>query len=260
MSSDGDYEGEMLWKRTINNAAIEDLLAGNGTDPALAGFVADAHSVASGPAPPPSGVLASMLAPDISTSSAPATPSIEEVGAEPRRRRMPIPAALASMSLFAKLALGVGVAAAATTGAGAAGVLPVSAQNVVANVVETVTPFTMDHGQTTFSKNVTTDAQDDTPGVDGAKVSADAKANGANPDTGVPTTLPAQAANGVTNAADGAANAADGAANASENGASNGANGATASAGGAGNGANGEDTPPASIPPVSTPTNPRASR
>jgi len=239
MSSDGDYEGEMLWKRTINDATIEDLLAGNGKDPVLAGFIADAHSVVSGPVPPPSGVLASMLAHDVSTPSAPVPSSIEEAGAEPRRRHMPIPAALVSMSLFAKLALGVGVAAAATTGAGAAGVLPAPAQNVVANVVETVTPFTMDHGQTTFSKNVTTDAQDDTPGVDGAKVSADAKTNGAKPDTGVPTSLPAQAANGVTNAADGAANA-------SANGASNGANGAA--------------TPPTSIPPVSTPANPRASR
>lgn len=58
----------------------------------------------------------------------------------PRRSLRLIPR-LAGLGLAAKVGLGLGVAAASVTGAGAAGVLPDPAQEVVATVVDTVTPF-----------------------------------------------------------------------------------------------------------------------
>ena len=100
-------------------------------------------------------------------------------------KTMPVPQFIAGLSLAGKISLGVVVAAAAAGGAGAAGVLPDPMQHTVATSVDTVAPFTFPdnaNSNSEFGNNTSTDAHDDTPGVDGTQVSTDAKATHGKPD------------------------------------------------------------------------------
>jgi hypothetical protein len=209
MSHPGDYDSEMLWTRAIDDTAIENLLAGDTEDLVLAEFVSDARCAAAGPVPAPSAQLSSMFSPTVS----PSTPAGDSAVSGPttRRRRMPIPALLATLPFAAKAALGVGVAVAAVGGAGAAGVLPGPVNNAVANVISAVTPFDVlpnnNNDRSDFGEGVSNDARDETPGVDGADVSTNARTLGGaliNPGASgtpgqpqVPAELPGQASNGA---------------------------------------------------------------
>jgi hypothetical protein len=208
MSGSGDYHDEMFRSRTIHDDTIEEQLAGNGEDVLLTAFVRDARLAAAGPVPAPSAELASMFSADI--SSPPLPVEAHSTVTTLRSRRMPIPVILTALPFAAKAALGVGVAAAAVGGAGAAGVLPEPVNNAVANVISTVTPFNLSTSDNSrFGEGVSTDAQDETPGVNGADVSTNAKNLGATPpetpgapgsagQPQLPVELPAQASNGAS--------------------------------------------------------------
>jgi hypothetical protein len=199
LSDRGDYVNEMLWSSPMDNAAIEDILEGSGEDAVLAAFVDDARHAASGPVPAPSAALASMLETGASTESHVAV-AAASVAATSRSRRMPIPAILTALPFAAKAALGVGVAAAAVGGAGAAGVLPEPVNNAVTSVISTVTPIEFRGGDTAErnapGEGISTDARDETPGVDGGAVSADAR-DRQNGQPQVPAGLPSQDSNGA---------------------------------------------------------------
>jgi hypothetical protein len=202
----------MLWSLSIDNATIEDILDGSGEDLVLASFVDDARQAAAGPVPVPSAELASMLGAGISTGSH-VTAATAAVTTTSRSRRMPIAAILTALPFAAKAALGVGVAAAAVGSAGAVGVLPDPVNNAVTGVISAVTPLEFPDNGTTgrngLGEGISTDARDDTAGVDGGAVSADARdrqpqaerpgpdASGAAGQPQVPVELPSQASNGA---------------------------------------------------------------
>lgn len=169
-----DVDGnDMLPSDSLDDRAVEAFLSGHRSgdlgEP-LAAFADELEAVASGPAPTPKADLAALLrdgfSPGSRTQGAPlwATPpgpagtappvrsALPEEWAPVPRPPLPVPSPepsrrlrliprLAGLGLAAKLGLGVGVAAASVTGAGAAGVLPDPAQDVVATVFDTVTPF-----------------------------------------------------------------------------------------------------------------------
>ena len=100
-------------------------------DPALAAFVDDLRTIASGPAPEPRPGLVTVM------RQGPSVPTVSPPG----RRKMLVKTIVGSLA--AKLAFGVGAAAASVTAAGAVGVLPDPAQHAVASVVEATTPFAL---------------------------------------------------------------------------------------------------------------------
>lgn len=283
MSGRGDYSDEMRNHRHFDDDAIDAIVAGDTSDEVLGPFVDDVAYAASGPAPVPSRLLATMLATGLSTENGdlPARaasnvtgPATQAAGLPKRRKRMPIPQFIAGLSLFGKVALGVGVAAAATGGAGAAGVLPGPVQHAVASSVDAVTPFSFpdkanDHA--TVGDQTSTDAHDTTTGVDGHQVSDDAKNNPNKPDTpGKPETPGKSDATGPTGAshatgatgpgehgiggtvsADAKTGGVDGATVSSEAKAQEHPTGATGPDHATGNAGT---KPPTSLPPVSVPT------
>ncbi|MBM3685195.1 MAG: hypothetical protein FJW83_11770, partial [Actinobacteria bacterium] len=139
MSPSGDHDDGMdLFGR------IDDVLE----DPLLRRFVDEVRLAADGTAPVPSPALRALLEGGAQALGAEADEG-DELAAR-RRRRLRIPAAVAALSVVGKIALGGGIAAAATaatTGAAIAGVLPGPIESVVATVVETVTPFSIDTGR-----------------------------------------------------------------------------------------------------------------
>jgi hypothetical protein len=166
-----DDADEMPRHPALDDAAIEALIADPTGDPLLGGFLEDLRMAARGPDPVPSTELAAMLAGGLLPDDH--VPATSTWSAPVRTRRLRVPRIVAGLSLAAKVLLGAGVAAAATTGAGAAGVLPRPVQGAVAGVVGATTPFTFpDHAseRSDFGGGVSTDARDETPGVDGSRI------------------------------------------------------------------------------------------
>ncbi|HEX2699300.1 MAG TPA: hypothetical protein VHM89_03750, partial [Acidimicrobiales bacterium] len=174
------------------DAAIEAFFAGNGAgeeQASLASFAEKLRSVASGPVPAPSAMLATMLAEGFSTekgdllataaSNVPG-PATQAVGLPTwRKRRRVVGEFIVGLSVGAKAAFGISMAAASVTAAGAAGALPAPAQHVVSAAVEATTPFEFPdraNDKADFGKRVSTDARDG--GVDGKVISEEAKHNG----------------------------------------------------------------------------------
>lgn len=147
-------------------------------DPLLTDFLSELKSWGTGPAPMPSGALASLLDDADHLAPVPAPAS--------RRKKMLVPK-LAALGMAAKVALGFGVAAAAVTTAGMAGALPGPAQNTVAAVVSALSPLDLpgaagdvaDHVTSDVTTDVTTDTtlprDDDVTGDD--PVEGEAPAN-----------------------------------------------------------------------------------
>ena len=166
----------MLPQDPLDEETLEAFLSGRSRPgelaESLAAFSQDVEAVVSGRAPEPTGNLAALLRDGFSVNGAapratqsasglvttPSPAALPEAWApvprplldppppaapstSPRRRSLKLIPRLAGLGLAAKVGLGLGVAAASVTGAGAAGVLPDPAQDVVASVVDTVTPF-----------------------------------------------------------------------------------------------------------------------
>lgn len=130
----------MSRRDSLDDAAIEALLAGNGAGGELAplvAFVEELRSQAAGPVPVPSQRLASMLELGFSPDGGGAPAAADRAGgrglrpAGPRR-----PGFVALRVAAAGVATVIGL-----TAAGAAGALPGAAQDAVATAVEAVTPF-----------------------------------------------------------------------------------------------------------------------
>ncbi|MDQ3980006.1 MAG: hypothetical protein M3314_10700 [Actinomycetota bacterium] len=176
MTSGNVDENDMFPPDPLDEETLEAFLSGRlqpgELGDALVAFSQDVDAVMSGPAPTPKGNLAALLREGFSPQTDPAARPTADQGtpwatsvpapampkewvpvsrprpASPppvppsgRRRSLRLIPRLAGLGLAAKVGLGLGVAAASVTGAGAAGVLPDPAQEVVATVVDTVTPF-----------------------------------------------------------------------------------------------------------------------
>ncbi|TQN43712.1 hypothetical protein FHU33_3175 [Blastococcus colisei] len=222
MSRSSDVGDEMTNDQF--DEAFECFLVGRPVPAEAAPLVAFAETVRNSSARPgrPSPQLAELLATGLltdpvgpSTGTTPTAPESARAaapGPSTRRRRTMFTvlaaaaAKFASAGVAAQAATGVGLALVSVTGAGAAGVLPASIQDGVAEVIESVTPFdlpeaadrpvlpeqaTVPHPDETrrtpedlpgpgdvptkeqFGTSVREDAQDG--GVDGAQVSTDAR-------------------------------------------------------------------------------------
>ncbi|HVM05696.1 MAG TPA: hypothetical protein VM242_11030, partial [Acidimicrobiales bacterium] len=125
---------------SLDDAAIEALLAGNGAGGELASlvaFVGELRSQATGPVPVPSPRLASMLELGFAPDGGGAPAAADHAGGRGLR-----PAGSRRRGPGAVRAAVAGVAAVVgLTAAGAAGALPGAAQDAVATAVEAVTPF-----------------------------------------------------------------------------------------------------------------------
>lgn len=125
---------------SLDDAAIEALLAGNGAGGELASlvaFVGELRNQASGPVPAPSPRLASMLELGFAPDGGGARAAADHAGGRGLR-----PAGVRRRGSGAARAAVAGVAAViGLTAAGAAGALPGAAQDAVATAVEAVTPF-----------------------------------------------------------------------------------------------------------------------
>lgn len=89
-----------------------------------------------------------------------------------------IAAKLSAAGIAAKAGVGLTMAAASVAGVAATGVLPDPVQHAVASVISDVTPFEFPDeagDRADFGQDVSVDARDDEPGVDGTAVSEDAK-------------------------------------------------------------------------------------
>ena len=143
----------------LSERAVEAVLAGRAPDPdlqPLAELVHDLRSVADRADPQPNAALASVLSTGLSTEKGdllvtagsnvigPATTQAAGLPKWRNRTRM-LPAGLLS-SMVAKVVAGVVSGLVGVTGLGAAGALPGPAQDAVANVVNTVTPFNLPTG------------------------------------------------------------------------------------------------------------------
>ena len=208
MSRFSDYSHEMPRRRSIDDHAVEDLVAGRAREEdfgALVSFVRDARSAAAGPVPLATSAFVAGLTGGLSTDNlstdngdryAPNLQGSESAGSKVhgsavqasglpkwRTTKMKVSRFLAGLPIVAKLLLGVTVAAAATTGAGAAGVLP----GPVQDAVTTIAPFTGD-------EHPPTPPSGDTPPVTTVKPGPGAGPGGGSDaphDTLPPTTTPA---------------------------------------------------------------------
>ena len=147
MRPPADNGDEMSWSATLSDAEAEIVLAEAGAVPPgdlqlLSAFVDELRSVSHGPAPAPSGELASVLAGGLPVSG----PAPVRQPDQPRRRFPRALARLAGAGLAAQAAFGLSAAAAAVTAAGVAGVLPDPAQGAVADLVRAATPFHLPDG------------------------------------------------------------------------------------------------------------------
>ena len=105
----------------------------------------------------------------------------------------------ASLGLVTKIGLGASLAAAGVAGAGAAGALPASADHVVRDAIEVVTPVEFsepgDGAPDRFGERVSSDAtgeSDGENGVDGQQIADDAPGADHRPDSAAPNEAPGQ--------------------------------------------------------------------
>lgn len=217
MSDVGDYDGEMrAFRPGLDDEAIEQLLAGTPPEELadLADVIEAMRMQATRTPPRPSPELAAVLSEGLTTDKGTLPTTAARNAATPamqgprlpkwtRRTRMILETALAKLAalgLTAKVGVAGAAVAAATTGAGAAGVLPDSLQDAMADAVAAVTPFQLpssadDAGadedvvgdtdeNAEFGERVADDATgqtDDEPGVDGSEI-ADEASNGRSND------------------------------------------------------------------------------
>ncbi|MGH9279510.1 MAG: hypothetical protein ACRD12_15590 [Acidimicrobiales bacterium] len=139
----------------LDDESIESLLGGRGSG-SVAEFIREISSTAEQPPPVPNAALAAVLARGVSTDKgdllATAGSNVhgpaEQVAGLPKWRKpqsmFPVTGLLTGLG--AKVAAGVMAALAGVAGLGAAGALPGPAQDVVANVIETISPLDVPGG------------------------------------------------------------------------------------------------------------------
>lgn len=149
----------MLGNRAVDDSASEALLAGQGAPvgrpdlQSVALLLAELRFTATGPAPPPRGELARLLATGRTPDAEDLPLTVGTLADQPARQvsgpakswaaalgaaRL-MAARLAALSLLTKVGVGALVAVASVTTAAGAGVLPTPAQDAVARVVHAVT-------------------------------------------------------------------------------------------------------------------------
>lgn len=192
----GDDGGEMLRRDRLDERTADAVLTGRRGQPEgddladLAAFVAAVRSEATMAAARPNATLAEVLAHGVSaqkgdlpvTAASNVNGPATQVSGPPKwriRRMLEIIATkLAALGLAGKAGIAGATVLAATTGAGAAGVLPDTLQDRVADAVSAVTPFefpTSADDEAEFGGEVAEDATDpDDPGVEGEDIADDA--------------------------------------------------------------------------------------
>ena len=204
----------------LDDAAVEAILGGRRPVEAgcegLVAFARDVQAVAEQPPPRPNASLAAVLAAGFSTEKGDllVTAASNVNGPAPqaaglpkwRKRHSMIPVGLLT-GLAAKIVAGVTAGLAGVTAIGAAGALPGPAQDAVATVINTVSPFDIPTGASPASITANPSGAGvkvETPAGD---VNVNASASGANVAVGATPPTPKAPAPPTTAAANGNANA-----------------------------------------------------